>query len=589
MIRCKLIEHAQAGASQSTTSVGRAVSGEVLSIGRAASCKVYLPNPSVRLDHATIYRGEDGGLFLSANGPVLLERTVQTKIRLALGQTISIGPYNFHIDQLDDAVGLATAQVTMTYSNSQSTAQAGVDLADMARRADKAGWITRRRLVWLMVLMMLVGVAIPLWSVYSKSHQGPVTNKQGVAHRALASTSKFDVFWNPGQISSAHQNFANDCKACHTTAFERVTDAACQACHSTVGAHIADKGLDAAVFAGQRCASCHKDHQGANGMHTIDAVGCVECHSNIRKYAEKSALESISDFAKGHPEFRLSVMQADAAGGKPHVQRMTQTASLKNPTGLKFPHDIHMARAGIKSPQGLAANKGRVVLECDSCHALDAAGVRYEPVQMDKHCQGCHRLSVDPQAPERQVPHGKPAEVAQAVRDIYASLAVERFPAELVTVNSLLQRPAGQTAQARSGSALRWVQDQSQATLVAMFEKPQGTCATCHTVQVQAGVDGKSAGWEIGALTFTQHWLPKSNFSHAQHKTAACADCHSAQRSKDSADILIPAIASCRQCHAGNRPDHDKVVSTCESCHGFHMPVEHPIFKQVAKGQVTAP
>jgi hypothetical protein len=33
----------------------------------------------------------------------------------------------------------------------------------------------------------------------------------------------------------------------------------------------------------------------------------------------------------------------------------------------------------------------------------------------------------------------------------------------------------------------------------------------------------------------------------------------------------MPDIASCRECHAGNMPVPGKVVSTCISCHDFHL------------------
>ena len=65
MIRCKLVEYINPDATQSQARVDRAVAGEVLGLGRAASCKIYLPDPRVRLEHASIHRAEDAGIGAS--------------------------------------------------------------------------------------------------------------------------------------------------------------------------------------------------------------------------------------------------------------------------------------------------------------------------------------------------------------------------------------------------------------------------------------------------------------------------------------------------------------------------------------------
>jgi hypothetical protein len=315
-------------------------------------------------------------------------------------------------------------------------------------------------------------------------------------------------------------------------------------------------------------------------MRTADTVGCVQCHGNVRAFSALTTLDNVSDFAKDHPPFRLSMRQRDAQ--PPAVVRTVQRPDLRNDTGLVFPHDIHMAADGIKSPTGPADTGGRVVLACASCHARDAAGVRFEPVTMARHCQSCHRLSVDPQAPEREVPHAKPADVAVAVREIYASLALDRYPVNLVTSNSLLQRPGGQAPASQRTSAGRWVAQSSRTTFDAMFAKPQGVCTTCHAVQRDPGHGVGPAAWQVAPIVTTAHWLPQSRFSHADHTNAACTSCHGAANSASAADILIPDITSCRSCHAGDQADAPKIVSRCDSCHGFHPKKEHPVFQHTA-------
>lgn len=598
MIRCKLVETIRPDDTQVGARVGRAVSGETLGLGRAAACKIYLPDPRVRLDHALIRRAEDGFLYLDAAGPVTVNQKVQTSVRLTVGQHISIGPYDFIVEGVEDGLERPDPRLTLSFALRAQAPQPGATVLTAGTVGIDSGWIGRRSLAWVLSLLVLVLAGWPVWHAF----QPPVRADMQVATpapaltwngwqavpaqaKALISTHgrQLDTWWNPGAVSSAHQGLAQDCRACHVKPFERVLDASCASCHKNTGEHIRDVTIAQHTFQGQRCATCHKEHQGLDGMRTADTIGCVQCHGNVRAYSALTTLENVSDFARDHPPFRLSMRQRDAQ--PPVVVRTVQRPELRNDTGLIFPHDIHLDPAGIKSPTGPVATGGRVKLECAGCHQADAAGVRFAPVTMDKHCQSCHRLSVDPQAPERQVPHAKPAEVAVAVREIYASLAVDRYPVNLVTSNSLLQRPGGQMPASQLTSAGRWVSQSSRTALAAMFEKSNGVCTTCHLVQRDPARGVGPAAWQVAPIVTTTHWLPQSRFSHADHSNASCASCHGAAKSGKAADILIPDIDSCRSCHAGAQKEAQKVVSRCDSCHGFHPRKDHPVFEQVAAGQ----
>ncbi len=606
MIRCKLVETIHPDETQIGALVGRAVSGEVLSLGRAAACKIYLPDPRVRLEHALIRRAEDGLLYLESAGPVYINQKQHSSMRLAVGQKISVGPYDFIVEAVEDGADRPDPRLTLSYAlRATALAPAQASSALVLVGVD-GGWIGRRGLAWMLSLAVaLVFAAWPVWHAFQPPDSAAATMAQapagggaaagsgaaqvppaqqaglaGVQAQALRwvnqSGKRLDTLWNPGTISSAHQAFGQDCRSCHDKPFERVTDASCASCHANTGDHIRDVTVAQHTFQGQRCATCHKEHQGASGMRSADTVGCVQCHANVRSYSALTTLGNVSDFARDHPPFRLSIRQQDK--GHP-VQRSTQTAALRNDTGLVFPHDIHLAKLGIKSPAGPASTGGRVVLECANCHTPDVAGARFEPVTMAKNCQSCHRLSVDPQVPQREVPHAGPEVVEVAVREIYASLALDRFPVNLVTVNTLLQRPAGEPSVGQATQAGRWVRQQSQATFNQMFASANGVCKTCHAVQAEKLAGRQAAIWKVSPIVVTDHWLPQSLFSHAQHKQAACVSCHEAPGSKRASEILIPAIASCRTCHTGAAKDKEKVVSRCDSCHGFHPPKAHPVFQ----------
>jgi predicted CXXCH cytochrome family protein len=120
-----------------------------------------------------------------------------------------------------------------------------------------------------------------------------------------------------------------------------------------------------------------------------------------------------------------------------------------------------------------------------------------------------------------------------------------------------------------------------------MFDRSNGVCTTCHAVQHDPARGVTSPAWQVAPIVTTSHWLPQSTFSHADHTNAACTSCHGAATSRNAADILIPDIASCRTCHAGAQKDAQKVVSQCDSCHGFHPKKDHPVFEWVAAGRVV--
>ena len=83
MIRCTIVETTAQG-GETASRVARATVSETLTLGRAAACKIYLPAPQVRLEHASIRRAEDGYLLLEGiGGAVLVDGRPQALVRLA--------------------------------------------------------------------------------------------------------------------------------------------------------------------------------------------------------------------------------------------------------------------------------------------------------------------------------------------------------------------------------------------------------------------------------------------------------------------------------------------------------------------------
>jgi hypothetical protein len=95
-------------------------------------------------------------------------------------------------------------------------------------------------------------------------------------------------------------------------------------------------------------------------------------------------------------------------------------------------------------------------------------------------------------------------------------------------------------------------------------------CGGCHRVSRNSIVlDVSQPTWKIEPVHLAKQWFPKARFSHQAHQTMKCIECHEAESSDKSEDVMIKGIASCRQCHVDDKK-RDKVVSTCIDCHKFH-------------------
>ncbi|HKP77656.1 MAG TPA: cytochrome c3 family protein, partial [Phenylobacterium sp.] len=106
---------------------------------------------------------------------------------------------------------------------------------------------------------------------------------------------------------------------------------------------------------------------------------------------------------------------------------------------------------------------------------------------------------------------------------------------------------------------------------------PGGACYDCHTIS-----------WEgdtvrMAPVKLANRYLPRGGFDHSvpehggpgQSKAGGfkCADCHRAEMSDKTSDVLIPDIAKCGTCHgkttAQIRAADD---ADCTTCHSFHAP-----------------
>jgi hypothetical protein len=91
----------------------------------------------------------------------------------------------------------------------------------------------------------------------------------------------------------------------------------------------------------------------------------------------------------------------------------------------------------------------------------------------------------------------------------------------------------------------------------------KGLCGECHYPAPQSGL-------AVMPVSQPTRFLLHGWFDHEAHKQEPCASCHAADRSNASSDLLLPAIARCRDCHLGESAKKAKVPSACAMCHSYH-------------------
>jgi hypothetical protein len=350
-------------------------------------------------------------------------------------------------------------------------------------------------------------------------------------------------------------------------------DRNCLACHPGHNFHQPN------VIRDHSCSACHREHQGRGRMPAPADTECLSCHANATvmeaslKKGEQLPLAAFNfrqpdgralfhvprpeqgytavftSFAENHPEFQI------------HQQK------LKDTNSLSFNHSLHLS--------SLVQRNGQV-LACADCHQPAAAGAHFQAITFTRHCQECHSLQFDARNPQLRVPHGDPANVRAYLRSLptqYADLArrsgvtaqaeTEQFVAE--QMRQLRERVfSGENLEQQIFHA----GDPSKQLAVGVT--PGGVsararfagCAYCHEVK-PGGVDGLP---QIARVTTPDRWLIRGEFNHAKHTIVSCAECHAAQSSRSTADIMLPPKKSCTECHS----PQGGVAQSCSTCHSYH-------------------
>jgi hypothetical protein len=199
------------------------------------------------------------------------------------------------------------------------------------------------------------------------------------------------------------------------------------------------------------------------------------------------------------------------------------------------------------------------------------------------NCQGCHALDFGA-GNRNEAPHTRPDAVARMVAGYFWSRAFDESKGDFLTAEQQCEeaRLPGVRRWANCPGTPGWARELAEAATAHLFgrtrseggpaasEAPAGVCPMCHT-----GMDrtpGAEQVHRVLLLPDAEHgrWMPLARFVHRAHEEYACATCHrEAESAQGSWCIMLPAIETCRECHAGESA-RGRVASACIDCHAFH-------------------
>jgi hypothetical protein len=525
-----------------------------LTIGRGAEQLIQIPDARVAVEHAKIEQ-KNGDFWLHAliKEGVVVNGVARRKTRLGSGDVLSLADRHLTVEDIrPDGVVVLRLGLPRVGVSGEVVARAAQTLKDTGLRATTASWA----LVLAVFTLTLLAPLLASWNTPLR------------ANLRAAALLPSDGLWLPGPLHAAHQSIGGNCNACHGTKFARVSNQACSSCHAGTQHHVPPDSPARRLFASMQCADCHVEHSTPSQLVDTGSRQCVTCHADLHKFDPQTSLQNATDFGSDHPGFSLDLLEPLHQGGETVWQTRVEKADFRpraeEHSNLKFSHEVHMDKRGIKSPTGDQA------LSCRDCHQTDASGRNMVPIRMETHCSRCHSLRYDENDPTSAVPHGALAPVFTALEDHFSRMFLQ--PAASGMPATARRRPGGeQAAMTRDEQrrALEWTTRQSMQAARELLEKR--VCFECHTITHLPALSGFEQ-WQIEPVKLASSWMPQAQFSHAAHRSSSCVSCHrEAERSRSSSDVLMPEIKECRTCHGGGR-DKTRLASDCTLCHQLHLP-----------------
>jgi ssDNA-binding Zn-finger/Zn-ribbon topoisomerase 1 len=387
----------------------------------------------------------------------------------------------------------------------------------------------------------------------------------GLLWLVAAGVSGWQKPYTSGPLSRSHAFIGGRCQVCHATTLgffsKKVRDEACAACHDGPQHH-------ASQLYTPTCGSCHGEHTGAAQLSLVADKACTQCHSDLRVRQGKAPFLPVSGFPGGHPQFR----PLRPGNGDPGTVKLNHLVHLKK--DLKGPSgpvqmdcsDCHRppAWAGESWPYSVAGLQAAQASAPNSAEAGPEENSRafMAPISYPKHCAACHVLNFDPRFTE-SAPHDKP----QVVHDFLVKKFTDYLAAHPDAWHDdtpWVQRTPREELPAPARTPQEWLVHRVGESERLLFHM---TCKQCHSPDFSAGPLPS-----VPPARITARWLPHSDFDHEAHRALDCVACHAqTPKSQDTADVLIPGIATCQQCHRSMNPMRDDAAdSRCSECHTYH-------------------
>lgn len=536
------------------------LSGQTFTLGSAPDQDVQLLGTGVLGEHAVL-RPSRSGLAVQCRRGAGMNVNGEARRSASIGPGDVLDIAGNQLSLIEAPSGFDLALEYLPNPNVDSSAYESAFTTDLDQT-----WLSRRMPSWLLLAAVLVvALGLPL---------GYVLLKSGGDHTARRSGSPPDVLWTSGPLHPVHElALGNDCSACHSTLFTRVKDEDCRVCHDVLADHVPQARMLELGMAHTRCATCHREHNEPEHL-VIQADGqCTDCHADPHAFAQPLTVAAASGFREGaHPQFKARLLRpviTEAGTGLSFDWRhqIESVAGGREQSNLVFPHDIHLDEVKVRNPNDNSP------MGCGDCHQLSEDREHFLPISMEAHCASCHELTFDVTAPDRQLPHGQPREVAFAIEGYYATKFLER-PGDSESGAPRRRRPDHMSANERCTASPAACAEQRALTEVTNQFTVRG-CVTCHQVEDTQASDIYSR-FQVYPVRLVRDYFDSARFDHASHliqenKTgdAACLTCHRADSSSTSADLLMPDIDNCTQCH-GDPSVPDVVTLQCVGCHEFH-------------------
>jgi predicted CXXCH cytochrome family protein len=541
---------------------------DVISIGSAADRDIQLLGRDVGANHALILGSAAKLKIACQRGFKIRLNGVETgSAPIAAGDEIQLSGHVLRIVKAPAGFDVAI-EVQLNSSADAS------EFETAFRTNLSQTWLSMRSGAWtLAILTLLLAFAIPLTTIFM--HRQGASTPRGVPD---------DTVWTAGPLTAAHEHAAGKkCSACHQQLFVHVQDDACRKCHQPIADHVSQQHLLLTQLgAPQRCAQCHREHDGgASELFIKDDQLCVACHARSQPLFGTLKVKDVAGFSQGaHPAFDVTLQKpADTSAGgamSDWVTRREPLATAHEQSNLKFSHAQHLDAAHVTRARDGGA------LGCGDCHTPAVDGEHFLPVTMARSCASCHELTFDPGAPTRQLPHGKPLEAMLVIEDYFARKYSE--PASAAPHPAPLRRlpdrekDTAVTADVCTGPTYLCAGKRATAEIENQFAG-RG-CVSCHTVTDNHAKDVHDR-FQVMPIRLTYDYFAGVRFSHKAHAIQkdptgrdltgddACLSCHKARQTSKTADLMIPDIGKCLACH-GDRHVDDRVTVQCVSCHTYH-------------------